>query len=123
MSNQPIETAGGADIEVYYDGGCPVCSREMQMLSKRDSGGRIRFLDISAEDFDSESVRIPVENLMSRIHARLPDGRVVEGVEVFRRLYEAVGFRRIVALSRLRGISGLLDAAYRVFANNRHRLN
>lgn len=122
MSTQPIETAGSVDIEVYYDGGCPVCSREMQMLSKRDGCGRIRFLDISAEDFDSESVRIPPETLMSRIHARLPDGTVIEGVEVFRRLYAAVGFRRIVALSRLRGISGLLDAAYRVFANNRHRL-
>ena len=28
---------------------------------------------------------------MERIHAVLPDGRVVKDVEVFRRLYEAVG--------------------------------
>jgi predicted DCC family thiol-disulfide oxidoreductase YuxK len=37
---------------------------------------------------------------------------------VFRRLYAAVGFGPLVAVSRWPGISRLLDRAYAVFARN-----
>ena len=62
------------------------------------------------------------QTLMQRIHGRLPDGTIIEGVEVFRRLYAAVGFRRLVTLSRAPGVSQLLGLAYRLFAKNRLRL-
>ncbi len=38
--------------------------------------------------------------MMQRIHARLPDRSLVEGVEAFRRVYEALGFRRTVSVTR-----------------------
>jgi predicted DCC family thiol-disulfide oxidoreductase YuxK len=60
-----------------------------------------------------------MEALMDRIHGRLPGGEIIEGVEVFRRLYAAVGFEWAVKPTRLPGISGALDLAYRVFAKNR----
>jgi predicted DCC family thiol-disulfide oxidoreductase YuxK len=60
--------------------------------------------------------------LMARIHGRLPDGAMIEGVEVFRRLYVAVGFGRLVALSRLPVVSHFLDVAYLLFARYRLRL-
>jgi predicted DCC family thiol-disulfide oxidoreductase YuxK len=59
---------------------------------------------------------------MDRIHARLPDGRLIEGVEVFRRLYAAVGLGALVAPTRLPGVAHLLELAYRAFARNRLRL-
>jgi len=59
---------------------------------------------------------------MDRIHGRLPDGTLVEGVEVFRRLYAAVGFGPLVALTRLPDITQLRDIAYHAFAKNRLRL-
>jgi hypothetical protein len=36
------------------------------------------------------------DDLITRIHGRLPDGRIVEGVEVFRQLYGVVGFGWVV---------------------------
>jgi predicted DCC family thiol-disulfide oxidoreductase YuxK len=110
------------DIEVFYDGACPLCMREIQMLQDRDRRQRIRFVDIAADGFDAASVRLTWETLMDRIHGRLPDGTLVEGVEVFRRLYTAVGFGPLVALTRLPGITQLLDLAYHAFARNRLRL-
>jgi predicted DCC family thiol-disulfide oxidoreductase YuxK len=110
------------DIEVLYDGQCPLCMREIEMLRRRDRRRRIRFADISAADFDASSVGLPWKVLMERIHGRLPDGTLIEGVEVFRRLYTAIGFGRLVALTRLPGVTQLLDVAYRVFASNRLRL-
>ncbi len=110
------------DLEVFYDGECPLCLREIRMLGRRDCRKRFRFADISAEGFDASSVGRTAEELMERIHGRLPDGRIIEGVEVFRRLYAAVGFRPLVALTRLPGIAQLLEIAYRAFARNRLRL-
>jgi len=110
------------DVEVFYDGACPLCIREMRMLRGRDHRGRIRFTDIAADSFDASTVGLDWEALMSRIHGRLPDGSLIEGVEVFRRLYAAIGLSTLVKLSRAPGISQLLDLSYRLFAKNRLRL-
>ena len=110
------------DVEVFYDGACPLCLREINMLRRRDHRGRIRFTDIAAEGFDPQAAGVTWDALMARIHGRLPDGTLIEGVEVFRRLYAAVGFRRLVRLSRAPGIANLLELAYHLFAKNRLRL-
>ncbi len=110
------------DIEVYYDGACPMCAREIAMLRRLDRAGRIRFVDIAAPGFDAGMVGVSQEALMARIHGRLPDGTLIDGVEVFRRLYTAVGFGPAVALTRLPGVTQLLDAAYAGFARRRVRL-
>ncbi len=110
------------EIEVYYDGACPMCAREISMLRRLDRAGRIRFIDIAAPDFDATTVGVSREALMARIHGRLPDGTLIDGVEVFRRLYTAVGFGPAVALTRLPGVAQLLDMAYAGFARRRLRL-
>jgi len=110
------------EVEVFHDGACPLCAKEIGMLQRRDRRGRIRFTDISAPGFDAKSVGISWSDLMNRIHGRLPDGTLIEGVEVFRRMYTAVGFGPIVAVTRLPGISHALDLAYLLFAKNRLRL-
>jgi predicted DCC family thiol-disulfide oxidoreductase YuxK len=108
-------------VEVFFDGDCPLCTREIDLLRRLDRFGRIRFTDIAAPGFDPSALSTSMDALMSRIHGRLPDGSWIEGVEVFRRLYAAVGFGPLVALTRLPGVSHALDAAYAVFAKNRLR--
>ena len=110
------------DVEVYYDGDCPLCMREIRMLRRLDRHGRIRFTDIADAGFDPKAVGLSFQALMERIHGRLADGTLIEGVEVFRHLYSAVGFRRLVAMTRLPGLSQLLTLAYYVFAKHRLRL-
>ena len=122
LANVPGQAVADFDIEVFYDGACPLCMREIRMLQGRDRSQRIRFVDIAADGFDAASLGLTWKALMDRIHGRLPDGTLVEGVEVVRRLYAAVGFGRLVALTRLPGVRQLLDLAYRVFAKNRLRL-
>jgi predicted DCC family thiol-disulfide oxidoreductase YuxK len=106
-------------FEVFYDGDCPLCMREIRLLRRLDRAGRILFTDIAAPDFDAASVGLEHATLMAKIHGRLPDGTWVEGVEVFRRLYDAVGLGPVVAITRVPGIRHALDAGYRWFANNR----
>ncbi len=96
-----------------------MCIREINMLRRWDRHGRIRLTDISAPEFSAESIGTTQTALMARIHGRLGDGTWIEGVEVFRRLYTAVGFRWLVWPTRLPGISHLMDVGYRLFARNR----
>ena len=110
------------EVEVFFDGACPLCMREIAMLWRRDKQARIRFTDISAPGFDARSTGLDWEALMGRIHGRLPDGTLIEGVEVFRRLYAAIGFTKLAAVSRAPGISQALGLAYTLFAKNRLRL-
>jgi len=110
------------DIEVFYDGGCPLCLREVNLLRRWDRLKKIQFTDIDAPAFHADAVGKSYQELMAKMHGRLPDGTWVQGVEVFRRLYGAVGFKRLVALSRLPLISQILSLGYTVFAKNRSRL-
>lgn len=110
------------DIEVFFDGECPLCMREIRVLRRLDRRGLIRFTDIAAPGFDAAPLGKDLPTLNARIHGRLPTGEWVEGVEVFRRLYGAVGFGRITAMTRAPGISHALDWAYERFAKNRLRL-
>lgn len=109
-------------IEVFYDGACPLCMREVDFLRALNRKGRIRFTDISGPLFTPSDYGKTLESFMVSIQGRLSSGQWIEGVEVFRQLYAAVGFGPLVALSRLPGISWVLDRAYAVFARNRLRL-
>ncbi len=108
-------------IEVFYDGACPLCMREIRLLRRFNRKRRIRFTDIAGPDFQASAYGQTLDSFMSEIHGRLPDGTWVRGVEVFRRLYAAVGLTPLVWITRLPLVAGLLEVAYRIFARNRLR--
>ena len=112
----------GKLFEVFFDGDCPLCVREIRMLTRLDrKHARLVFTDIASADFAVAGLPSHAE-LMREIHGRGADGQLVVGVEVFRQLYAAVGFGLLVRLTRLPGITQLLDLGYRLFAKNRLRL-
>lgn len=109
-------------IEVFYDGDCPLCLREIKLLRWMDQRHRIRFTDISAADFAAADYGKSMPEFMDQIQGRLPSGQWLVGVEVFRRLYAAIGLGPLVWITRLPLLSQLCDIGYRVFAKNRLRL-
>lgn len=106
-------------FEVFYDGDCPLCMREIRMLMRLDRNARIKFTDIAEPTFDPAAIGTSYETLMERIHGRMPDGSWVQGVEVFRQLYARVGLAPLVAVTRAPGVRAALDWGYRKFAQNR----
>jgi predicted DCC family thiol-disulfide oxidoreductase YuxK len=91
-------------------------------LRRLDRGrGRVRLVDIADPDFRANSAGRDLDTLMARIHARLPDGTWLEGVEALRQVYEALGLGWLVAPTRLPGVRQLLDIAYARFARWRYR--
>ena len=112
------------EFEVFFDGDCPLCMREIGMLRRLDQQERIRFTDIAAPGFDPEAqLSGSHEELMSQIYGRsLLDGELVTGVEVFRRLYSAVGLGWLLAPTRWPILSAVADWSYALFARHRLRL-
>jgi predicted DCC family thiol-disulfide oxidoreductase YuxK len=112
------------EFEVFYDGDCPLCRREIEWLKKKNLAGRVSFRDISHPDFDAEGeTGKTFPELMARLHGRRPNGDWVTGVESLRLMYKALGYRRLVQLSRWPIVRNVLDSFYAVFAVLRLKLN
>ncbi|KDP31142.1 hypothetical protein JCGZ_11518 [Jatropha curcas] len=108
-------------IKMLYDGDCPLCMREVNMLRERNkSYGTIKFVDISSEDYSPEDNQgLDYETVMGRIHAIHSDGTVVTDVEAFRKLYEQVGLGWVYAITKYEPIGTIADALYSVWAKYR----
>lgn len=119
---ESIADQGNWQVEVFFDNDCPLCRKEISLLRWLDRRKRIRFTDISAPEFDPHPLGKSLDLLMDEIHGRLPDGQWIVGVEVFRKIYSAIGLKILVWPTRLPLISQCLDLSYRWFAKNRLRL-
>lgn len=105
---------------LLYDGGCPLCLREVRFLQRRDRDQRIQFVDIDAPDYDPEQhAGISYEQAMGRIHAIRSDGAILQDVEVFRQLYAAIGLGWIYAPTRWPLLRSLIDGVYSLWADRR----
>ena len=112
-----------ASLTVFYDGACPVCAFEIDALGRRDAGGRLHAIDISAPGFDAKAHGFRQCALEESIHVIACGGEVVRGAEALRRVYRAVGLAWLVAPTAWPGARVLTDLAYRGFARHRHRIS
>ncbi|XP_022737652.1 uncharacterized protein At5g50100, mitochondrial [Durio zibethinus] len=108
-------------IKMLYDGDCPLCMREVDMLRERNKQyGTIKFIDISSDDYSAEENQgLDYKTVMGRIHAILSDGTVVTDVEAFRKLYEQVGLGWVYAITKYEPIATIADSIYGVWAKYR----
>ncbi|MGB3495725.1 MAG: DUF393 domain-containing protein [Elainellaceae cyanobacterium] len=108
-------------IKLLYDGECPLCVREVNFLKKRDAKrGRVAFVDIAAYDYEPDDHQgIDYETAMGRIHGILPDGTVIQNVEVFRRVYEALDMGWVYAATQLPILGSLANWVYGLWADRR----
>lgn len=116
LNNRTESTVDGP-FEVFFDGDCPLCKREIEMIRRKDKHSLLKLTDIAAPDFASEKHSLDV--LMREIHGRYQDGRYVTGVDVFREIYDRIGFGTAVRATRWPVIRQILDLGYRIFARIR----
>ena len=108
-------------FEVFYDQQCPLCRKEINFIRKRDKQGRLKLTDISASEFDAISTGKSLDVLMREIHGRYSDGTIITGVEVFREIYQRIGWGAFVVPTRWIGVRWMMDRMYNVFASLRYR--
>jgi predicted DCC family thiol-disulfide oxidoreductase YuxK len=105
-----------APLTVFYDGACPVCSREVAFYRDKAGAEELCWVDVSREapaDLDRQAA-------LARIHARLPDGRLVSGAAAFAEVWRRVpGFRWLGRLVAWGPVTPLAEAGYRGFLKMR----
>lgn len=104
-------------LTVYYDGACPLCSREIDHYRKKDTAGRLRLVDIAAPGFDARAAGLDPAAVNKFLHVRLPDGELVTGLAAFTAIWDVLpGFGLLARAARLPLVNPLLRGGYRVFA-------
>lgn len=109
-------------LTIFYDGDCPVCAVEINMLRRRCTDGSLLFEDIRAAHFDPAALNVSIDTLDARIHAQRADGVMLEGPEVFALAYRAVGLDMLARLITWPPLAPVTHWLYSRFARHRHRL-
>jgi len=88
-------------------------------MRKMNQSGELAFEDIASADFDPAEYGRSQAEFNRAIHAITDSGEMLQRVEVFRRAYSILGFKKLVAVSRLPLLRQVLDFGYRLFARFR----
>ena len=97
---------------IWYDGGCPLCTREIAMMRKLDKRKAITFFDAT-----TQGLVCPIDRsaLLSRFHAS-EDGKVLSGAAAFAAMWRAIpGLRPLGLVARNRIVLALLEFLYLQF--------
>jgi predicted DCC family thiol-disulfide oxidoreductase YuxK len=119
----PVMTQAEPALTLLYDGGCPLCLREVNVLRQRDRHGAIRFVDLDDPDYDPQRWGgISYREGMARIHALGRDGTVLRDLAVFREAYRLVGLGWLYAPTAWPLIAPIVDRIYAFWASQRLKL-
>lgn len=111
-------------LTVLYDGGCPLCRREIahvQSLAAQRPDSALCFIDVCAPD----NALPPDEQakLLARFHVQRADGHRLDGAAAFVAMWERLpGWRWLARMARLPGALAALEWAYVGFLRVRPRL-
>ncbi|MBF9149698.1 thiol-disulfide oxidoreductase DCC family protein [Novosphingobium jiangmenense] len=107
------------NLTVWYDGACPLCSREIATMRQLDRGKAIAFVDIA-----DPATPCPIDRdaALARFHVE-EDGRILSGAAAFAAMWRAIpALRWLGLLARVRPVELVLERGYRAFLLIRPRL-
>jgi predicted DCC family thiol-disulfide oxidoreductase YuxK len=108
--------ADAGPVQVFYDGGCPVCSREIAFYQARPDADRFVWVDINGAPDTILGPDLDREAALARMHVRLADGRLVTGAAAFAAMWRRMpGFRWLGRLLAVPPIGWGAERAYRLF--------
>jgi predicted DCC family thiol-disulfide oxidoreductase YuxK len=96
-------------IAVWFDSGCPLCTREVAIMRRLDWFDRVDFIDI----YTAESCPLDPLLLLQRFHAQETHGTIVNGAEAFAALWRHLPLLRPIGeLARIPALLRCLEWAY-----------
>ena len=106
-------------LQVFYDGACPLCRREIAFMRRLDRGRAIQFMDVSTE---TGSCPMDRAQLLARFHA-LENGQMKSGAEAFTAVWRAIpALRPFGVAARIPFVLRDLERAYLLFLRARPSL-
>lgn len=110
---------GMSEVLVWFDGGCPLCRREIALMRRLDRRHAITFLDVTRDDTACPMDRTA---LLARFHAQ-EDGRTLSGAAAFAAMWRAIPWLRPLGLAaRNPRVLAALESLYCRFLKARPKL-
>lgn len=101
---------------VYYDGACPVCSREIAFYQRRPGADALVWVDVTQADMAAIGPGLSRQAALARMHVRRADGTLVSGAAAFAAIWREIpGFRWLGRLLAVPPFAALAERAYRMF--------
>ena len=103
-------------LTVYFDGGCPVCSREIAAYRRQAGAEKCIWVDASACSESALGDGLSRADALVRFHVRRPDGQMVTGMRAFAVLWRQLP--RMAWVGRFASVGqmpAILEGAYRLF--------
>ena len=111
-----MNTSDSSKPTLYFDGGCPVCAREIAMYQRQPGADGVRWIDVSRCGAPELGPDLTREAAMARLHLRRPDGRLVSGAAAFTGMWRQLERWRWLGVVFGRGWRlAALEAAYGAF--------
>ena len=111
------------ELVLYFDGRCPLCVAEIRRLGERDARHRLAFVDIAEPGFDPAPLDVDLPALNRELHARLPNGRMLTGIDGIAAAHALVGRRWFAWLLRVPAMRAVFAPLYRRLARNRYAVS
>jgi predicted DCC family thiol-disulfide oxidoreductase YuxK len=100
---------------VYFDGSCPLCSREISYYQSQEGAQAISFVDVSSPDAELGPGLERAQSL-ARLHVRERGGQLVSGAAAFVSLWRTLPrLAWLARIAQLPGVLPLLEGGYRGF--------
>lgn len=112
--------AEAGTVTIYFDGLCPLCSREIDHYRKARGAHRLRFVDITSPQFDAASEGVDPHLVHKVMHVKGVDGRFHTGVDAFIHIWKTLpGYRWLAKVVRKKPIHRVAEIGYAGFARVR----
>lgn len=106
-------------LTVYYDGACPVCSREIAAYRQARGAEALDFVDATRCDAGALG-ELPREAALAVMHVRRADGTLVQGARAFGEIWQALPRLRALGwVMRAPGVAWCAELGYRGFLRAR----
>ena len=104
-------------LNVYYDGLCMLCSREIEHYKKQKGSDAFIFTDITSQDFDPSKEGVDPTLVHKIMHVKKSNGELRTGVDAFIEIWEHLPrYRKIAALAKKSPLKKALELGYQFFA-------
>lgn len=78
-----IQTSSAKSCTVYFDGACPVCSKEIATYQRLKGGESINWVDASTCHEQELGKALDRPSALARLHVRDANGNLVDGAAAF----------------------------------------
>jgi predicted DCC family thiol-disulfide oxidoreductase YuxK len=104
------------ETKVFFDGACPLCSREINFYKRKSKGAKINWVDISLLDPGDVFPGVTKEDALKRFHVLDSKGALLSGARAFAALWLVLpSFKLFGLVARQQPFTFILEVFYRTF--------